>query len=151
MTEPTSDRYQSAAASHPSPNTPGLQITERDPELACLYDDCKSGQLTLRQLEALGEEKLLWLAGHLDAPPNIQPAEWAKLNANAWRARFVVERRMQQDFQRAQNRWNRLFGILGVAVGVILGFGLPRLWPRESGDVPSEPVRVEVVSPTSSP
>jgi hypothetical protein len=115
--------YRHAAGSHPIPVTPNLDVTERDPELVRLYNDCRTSQLTLGQLETLGDAKLLWLAGHFDRPPGMADAEWPKLNANAWRARVVVDRQMQQKLQASQNKSNRLFGLIGVVLGVVLGFG----------------------------
>lgn len=147
MSDNDLEPYRHAADSHPIPETPNLDVTERDPELVRLYNDCRTSQLTLGQLENLGDPKLLWLAGHFDRPPGMGDAEWAKLNANAWRARVVVDRQMQQKFQASQNRWNRLFGLIAVALGVVLGFGLPLLWDDEPVN---DPLRVEIVDATTS-
>ena len=104
-----------AAAAHPKPRTPGLRITETDPELVVLYDDLQNHQLAWDYLVTdFPDDRLYWLAGHVDRPSDMTPERWLKLSQNSRRARQAAERRATDlaaaralEFQEKENKRTR--------------------------------------------
>jgi hypothetical protein len=152
-----------AVLDHPTPNTPGLRITETDAALMRLWADVRQHQLTWEQLLELPEDQLYWLAG-IDVDQAFigtgsQPAgdDPRKLSANVWRARRAAERRAQDRaveaqlaFQRGENRRNRRAQVAGIILGALIGATVTLLVNGRGRPSVDQPVRVEAPSSTTT-
>ena len=134
------------AATHEQPLTPGIEFTGSNADLALLYGDLQRGQLSMRSLERLSPETLDWIAAHTMKPEkDLDPEKWSKLRANAHRAGWLREKRIQEQRDRAQHRTQVMLGILAAVVALLtaaiatLGLNGPRQQP--SGSFPVRIVR----------
>ena len=151
-------QFERDAAAHSAPLTPGLEITEADPDLAQLYEDLQLSQPTWRYLvERMPEEQLYWLAAHRVRPSSMTDDDrWQKLSQNARRARWAVERRAadraaestaeEHDRGRKAQLAAALIGA-GVALLVVFLTNLFE-WFDDEGD--GGPLQVELVDPTTT-
>jgi hypothetical protein len=145
-------RARQACAGHPPPLTPGLRITETDPELSVLYEDVQQSQLSWEYLlKDLPDDRLLWLAGHLHRPTDMTDDDrWQKLDQNAWRARAASAKREAA----AENIANRRVQLVSAGTAFLAGIlaaaiALAGVWLSRSD--PPERLRVEIVNPSDVP
>jgi hypothetical protein len=140
--------------------TPGLSITEADPELVMLYQDLQGSQLSWSEVQALSDPILYWLAAHQERREDMKHDRWIKLSQNAWRARAVVEQRAAARaseallaFQHGENKANRKWTLWTALIAALIGAGSALVTVVLTTEDPQplpQPLIVRTVSPSAS-